>query len=120
MIIFYPIVLLFLSLFVFGFSLILSSLAVYFFDMDNLWRFFSSLVLFITPIFYQINSESKLFLLNLFNPLYFFITISREIVIYSKIPDIWIVGGALFYTLLSLLVGIILFRRLKIKFAELI
>ncbi|HLD10574.1 MAG TPA: ABC transporter permease [Candidatus Nanoarchaeia archaeon] len=120
MMIFYPIILLFLSLFLFGFSLILSSLGVYFFDLDNVWRFFSSLVLFITPIFYDIGNEGKLFLLNLFNPLYYFITIPRDIVIYSKIPETWILMGALFYTLLSLLIGIIMFNKLKIKFAELI
>jgi len=120
MMIFYPIFLLFISIFAFGSSLILSSLGIYFFDLSNIWTFFSKLLWFGTPIFYAIEGQTRLFYLNLLNPFYYFITIVREVIIYSKIPSMWLIMGALFYTLLALLFGLIIFNKLKPKFAELI
>lgn len=119
-IIFYPLILFLLLVFIYGASLILSSLAVYFVDLDNIWMFFSFLLWFATPIFYSIESQGWLFRLNLANPLYYFITIARDLIIYTKTPEIWIILGALFYSLLFLGVGLLVFNRLKKKFAEMI
>lgn len=120
MLIFYPILLFFISIFAFGSSLILSSLGIYFFDLDNIWKFFSKVLWLGTPIFYAIEGQTRLFYLNLFNPFYYFITIAREVIIYSKIPEIELIMGALFYTLLALFLGLVIFNKLKPKFAELI
>ncbi len=119
-VIFYPVILILFFIFIFGISLTLSSLTVYFIDLDNIWNFFVRLLWFATPIFYAIGGQSKLFIANLFNPIYYFITISREMVIYSNMPELWIVLGAVFYSLLSLLIGIFIFNKLKNKFAEML
>ena len=119
-IIFYPIILIILAAFIYGVSLILSSLTVYFTDLDNMWGFISRLLWFATPIFYSVGGQTKLFLFNLFNPLYYFITISRDIVIYNKMPSLWTIGGMLGFTLIFLVIGLIIFNKLKYKFAELI
>jgi len=118
MMIFYPGILFFLVLFLFGFALILSSLTVYFIDLNNIWVFVSRLIWFATPIFYSIGGQTRLYYLNLINPMYYFITISRDIIIYSKVPELWMIMSALFFTLLSLLLGLFIFNKLKIKFAE--
>jgi len=118
--IFYPIILVFLFVFIFGFSLILSSLTVYFIDLDNIWNFFVRLVWLATPIFYSIGGQDRLFIANLFNPLYYFITLSREIIIYTRLPELWIIFGALFYALSALLIGMLVFNKLKVKFAEML
>jgi len=118
--VFYPIILVFFSFFVLGCSLILSALTVYFLDLENIWFFVARLIWLGTPIFYDIGGQTRLFYVNLFNPLYYFITITRDLIIYMRIPKWWIIGGALGYSLFALLVGIFVFNKLKYKFAELI
>jgi len=111
-------VLLFFCMFIYGVSLILSSLTVYLIDLGNIWDFLTKLLWFATPIFYEIGGQNRLFILNLFNPLYYFITLTRDILIYNKIPELWIVLGAIEYSLISLIAGLIIFKKLKKKFAE--
>ena len=61
-----------------------------------------------------------LLIFNLFNPLYYFITISRDIIIYNRMPELWMVGGIILYTLISIIIGFTIFKKLKYKFAEMI
>jgi len=119
-IIFYPIILIFLSIFSFGVGLILASVGVYIFDLNNVWGFVVSFIWFMTPIFYEIGGQGRLFILNLFNPMYYFITIARDLIIYVRIPELWMILMCIFYTLLFLFVGLLIFNKLKKKFAELI
>jgi len=118
--IFYPLILLFFLIFSFGISLVLSSLSIYFVDLGNVWEFASKLIWFGTPVFYSIGGQTTLIYLNLFNPMYYFITITREVLIYNTLPELWMMGVALFYSLFYLLIGLFMFNKLKIKFAELI
>lgn len=119
-IIFYPIILVFLSIFIFGTTLILSSLTVYFNDLNNIWAFISRLIWLGTPTFYAIGGQKRLLFINQFNPMYYFITISREIIIYARCPKLSLILGAVGYSLLSLILGLIIFNKLKKKFAEMI
>lgn len=116
--IFYPLVLILLSLFTYGISLIFASLAVYFTDIEGIWTFASRLIWLGTPIFYAIEGQTKLFYLNILNPLYYFITITREIIINLNMPSPWIILGCIAYTLLSLIIGLTIFNSLKNKMAE--
>lgn len=119
-ILFYPLIVFFFCIFLFGCCLILSSLTAYFVDLENIWSFLSRLIWLGTPIFYAIEGQTRLFYINLLNPLYYFITVSRDILIYSRIPELWMIFGAIGYGLLSLLIGLLIFNKLKIKFAEMI
>lgn len=114
----YPLILIFFGLFIYGISLTLSALTVYIPDSENIWNFFTKLLWFATPIFYEIGGQTKLFILNLFNPMYYFITLTRDILIYNKIPELWVIMGTIEYTFISLAIGIIIFTKLKKKFAE--
>lgn len=120
MMIFYPVIILCLTLFVLGLSFLLASLGMYFYDLDHIWGFFSKLVWLATPIFYSIGGQERLGILNLFNPLYYFITIARDVIIYVRMPEMWLLLGAFFYTVIFLVVGISVFYKLERKFAELI
>jgi ABC-type polysaccharide/polyol phosphate export permease len=82
--------------------------------------FISRLIMLATPIFYSISGQIKLFYFNLFNPLYFFITVARDLIIYDKFPELWLVLGLIGYSLLSFFLGLLIFNKLKIKFAEMI
>ncbi|MBC8494615.1 ABC transporter permease [archaeon] len=119
-IIFYPLILIIFGLFIFGVSLILSSLTIYFADLKNLWVFISRLLWFATPIFYNIGGQTRLFYFNLFNPLYYFITISREILIHNRIPELWLIFGMVGFALLFFVIGLFVFGRLEHKFPEMI
>lgn len=116
----YPLILLFLYFFVFGSCLILSALTVYFIDLKNIWVFASTLIWLGTPIFYAIGGQTKLFYFNLFNPLYYFITIARELIIYARMPELWMLVGGGCYSLFFLVIGLLIFNKLKVKFAELV
>jgi lipopolysaccharide transport system permease protein len=118
--IFYPLILIFFIVFCFGIGLFLSSLSVYFIDLNNIWHFAVRLIWFGTPIFYAIEGQTRLFYLNLFNPIFYFITITREILIYNKIPELEMILGMISFTLLSLFIGLLFFNKLKGRFAELI
>lgn len=119
-IILYPVVLIFFSIFCLGCSLILSALAVYFTDLYHIWAFASRLLFFATPIFYSLDSGTLLFKLNLLNPMYYYITITREIIVYNSVPDLWLLLGTFGFTLIVLAAGLVIFNVLKNKFAELI
>jgi ABC-type polysaccharide/polyol phosphate export permease len=116
----YPIILLVFSLFSLGVSLILSSIAVYFVDLDNIWIFASRLLWMATPIFYTFEKGSILFIMNRLNPLYYFITLTRHIVVYNELPPLLIIMGTLEFTAVSILWGMVIFRRSSKKFAEMV
>lgn len=117
-ILYYLLVLIFLCLFIFGISLFLASLTVYFVDLENIWSFVVRLLWLATPIFYSIGGQTKLFYLNLFNPMYYFITFARDVAVYIRVPDASIIFGTVFCALLSLSAGLLLFNALKVRFAE--
>lgn len=116
----YFLVFVFFVLFVLGLSFIFSSIQVYFVDLENIWLFASRLIMLGTPIFYSIGGQLKLFYVNLFNPLYYFIALSRDLIIYRVFPEKWLVFGALGYSVLFFVMGLVLFNKLKLKFDELI
>ncbi len=115
---FYPLILVFITLFIFGVSLLLSALSVFFVDIKNIWAFASKLIWFGTPIFYEIEKGTFLFKINLLNPLYYFIKVSREIIIYQKIPETWMICGIIIFSVSFLLLGVFVFEKLNHKFME--
>ncbi len=119
-ILYYLIILLFLVFFILGSSLVLSSLTVIFFDLDNLWIFGVRMLWLATPIFYSIGGQAKLFYFNILNPLYYFITVARDLIIYGQMPPNWMIYGLILFSFVFLAIGWLVFRFLKNKFAELI
>ncbi len=61
-----------------------------------------------------------LFFINLLNPMYYFIETARDVTIYGKTPESFILLGVLAFALLSLFFGLFLFNKLKVKFAEMV
>ena len=107
-----------LCLFIFGMSLFIAFLTVYFLDLESIWSFAMRLLWLATPIFYSISGQIRLYYLNLLNPMYYFITVARDVIAYNKVPDNLLIFGMIFYTLLSFSIGIFTFNILKNKFAE--
>ncbi len=114
----YPVIFILLALFVYGLALGLSAFSVYFLDMSSIWGGFTQALWFATPIFYFVDQFSILSIFNLFNPLYYFISVSRDIIIYSTTPPLYMIGGVLGYTIVSLMLGHLIFNRVKNTFVE--
>jgi lipopolysaccharide transport system permease protein len=110
----YPIILVIYSFFILGISFILAIIGTYIKDFNNIWGIFTTLLWFATPIFYFIKEIG----LNVLNPLYHFLTISREIIIYNNFnPNIYFYG-IIVASLLTFIIGLMIFRKLKYNLAE--
>ncbi len=107
-----------LFLFTLGFSMILSSLAVFLRDMFYIYGVVISLWTYLTPIMYDIaiiDNPTLLFFFKL-NPLYWIIYFVRRIMLYNAIPEInaWIYCAVIAVGVL--LAGIFVFRKTQDKF----
>ncbi len=119
----YPIIFFIFCAFTLGVSFFVATLSVYISDFGNLWRIFTTLLWFATPIFYAPEMVSKAGLpvsFNYLNPLYYFITLAREIVIYGKTPEPHLLIGVLVFSLLFLIIGLFIFKKFEDGFVEMI
>ncbi len=111
----YPIVL--LVLFNIGMGLILSAMFVFFRDTQYLYDIFTLMLMYVSAIFYRIDSYpatiQHLFLLN---PIYCIIYYFRQVVIDGVIPSLGLHGLIALYTLLSLGIGCLIYKKKNQKF----
>jgi ABC-type polysaccharide/polyol phosphate export permease len=114
----YLIIFVFLVVFTFGLNLILSTLFVFIRDINDLWNVFVRILWFATPIFYGLDNEGVIYKFNLFNPLFYFIEISRSVIINNKIPEFTFIFVGIFFSFLFLFVGLLLYQKNKSIFAE--
>lgn len=85
---FFPIPLLLLALFSLGFGLILSTLAVYFPDVAEMYQIVLTAWMYLTPVIYpeEILPENIHFIISTFNPMYSLIKLFRIPIYYGRIP----------------------------------
>ena len=102
-----------------GISFIITTIGVYISDITNVWNIVSQILLFITPIFYELKPYTGLEVFNHYNPLYYFITLARDTLIYGRVDMIVLVVTVAFSSV-TLLIGNFVFNKYKIKFAELV
>jgi len=102
--IFYIVVpILFLALFSLGFGLILSTLAVYFPDVAEMYQIVLTAWMYLTPIIYpeEILPGNIHFIISTFNPMYSLVKLFRIPIYYGRLPNL---GEFLFPALLSIVV----------------
>jgi len=106
-----------LVLFNIGVGLILSALFVFFRDIQYLWSVFTRLLLYMSAIFYTIDSYPQavrnIFLLN---PIYLFIRYFRKIVIEATIPTIWFHLLILADVIIVLSIGCWMYKKYNHRF----
>lgn len=106
----YPCVM--LMLFNIGMGLILSALYVFFRDIQYLYDIFTMLLMYMSAIYYSVESyASYIQPAFLINPVYCVIKYVREIVINGVIPSWELHVLILFYTLLVLGVGALIYKK---------
>ena len=104
-------------LFTIGIGLIMSCISVFLRDVFYIYGIILTIWNYFTPVFYSIEilpeSLQKIFV---FNPLYQYITAVREIVLFGKFPGFNALGIMGLIALLSLSIGIIIFKKNQDKF----
>ena len=100
-----------------GVGLILSALFVFFRDMQYLWGVFTTLLMYMSAIFYTVDKFSpeiqRLFLLN---PVYVYIRYFRLVVIDGEFPSLNLNLLALGYALFAFAVGAFIYKKYNHKF----
>lgn len=87
-VLFLPIPLLLLALFSLGFGLILSTLAVYFPDVAEMYQIVLTAWMYLTPIIYpeEILPNNIHFIISTFNPMYSLVKLFRIPIYYGRLP----------------------------------
>lgn len=111
-ILFFPIPLIYILIFSIGMGLLLSVLAVYFRDVIHLYSVLLSAWMYLTPIMYPINMVPDYVKRFIFwNPMYYFVEIFRQIVLYGEWPSLEMHLICLGFALLALVTGLFVFYK---------
>ena len=102
-----------------GISFIVSSVTVYFRDLQHFLGVLLQLFFYATPIVYAANAIPANFQWILkFNPMTYIIEGYRDIFYYKQMPDIEALGIILVIGIAICIVGYLIFNKLQKKFAE--
>ena len=115
----YPLVLLVQYVLLLGISLIVSSITVYFRDLQHFIGVLLQLFFYATPIVYSLETipENFRWILKI-NPMTYIIEGFRDIFYYQQMPDLKMLGVILIVGILLCVVGYLIFNKLQRKFAE--
>lgn len=112
-----PIPFLFVFIFSVGVSLILSSLAVFFRDMLHLYTVFTTMLMYLTAIYYPLEIiPQDIRGYFEFNPIYKFIKYFRMILLEGRVPSIQETLSCLLISIVALLIGIYVFQKKENEF----
>lgn len=115
--VFLPLLLLYVMLFSIGLGMILSALAVFFRDVIHLWGVVMTAWMYATPIFYPIEQLVGWMQQAMsFNPIYHYITYFRDIVMWNIRPSLSENIICLVMGLVSLAIGILVFKKSENRF----
>lgn len=116
---FLPIIMLSEYILTLGISFILAAITVYIRDIEHIVRILMMSWQFLTPIMYSVDMvPDKLMKYYELNPMLSITCVYRDILYYAKIPELNIIVTSYFISLLFLLIGFVVFSKLKIRFAE--
>ncbi|MBT3581462.1 ABC transporter permease [bacterium] len=107
----------FYLIFIFGCSMILSLLGIFIRDFVNIWGVVLRALWFATPIFWV---AKRRFFLSVINPLFYFLTMARDVTINGVIPSYRVIFVVIIASILSLLVGLFVFNRFEKKIPEML
>lgn len=115
----YPLVLLIQYIMLLGISLIVSSVTVYFRDLQHFIGVLLQLFFYATPIVYSLETipENFRWILKI-NPMTYIIEGFRDIFYYQKMPDIKMLCVILIISIILCVIGYMIFKNLQKKFAE--
>ena len=102
-----------------GITMIMSAVDVYFRDLEHILGIISMAWMFMTPIMYDINiAGGRLGKLLMLNPMTSIVTAYRDILYRGSVPQLGTLGISLGMGLVFLVIGFIVFGKLKRRFSE--
>jgi len=112
-----PVGLAMMIIFTMGMGLLLSSLMVFFRDIEFLWGVMSMVWMYGTPIIYSMDLLPEILQkVEIFNPLYHYITFIRTLVIDRAWPDLQQYAWCLGFAVVMFLAGALVFHKTEDKF----
>lgn len=106
-------------LLVFGITLILSALEVYFRDLEEVWNVVNQLVFFSIPVIYPMEIvPQNLLKIYILNPLVGLLNAYRDVMIHGRLPNFYDLGYVMSISLALLVIGHIIFKKLEKGFVE--
>ena len=116
---FFPIPLLLLACFALGIGLLISTFAVYFPDVSEMYQIGMLGWMYLTPVIYPENilPESYRFWITHLNPMYYMVNLFRLSVYYGQMPTWGELLPAVVVALATLLIGWIVFTRRSSEFS---
>ncbi len=113
----FPIPVIYLFLISLGVGLLMSVLGTYFKDMLYLYTIFTQILMYFTPIFYPIEAvpERVQFFIK-FNPIYHLVDYFRCLILYGKLPSFRDNVVCIAFVVLSMAVGVYVFKKSESKF----
>jgi lipopolysaccharide transport system permease protein len=116
---FFPLLYLLQLIFSFGWSILLSSIAVYFRDLVQIIGIALQGVFFLSPILYPTSALPKKFeFIMRLNPITSLMEGYRAIIIQGKMPDLLGLLYFVAFTITITLIGLVIFRKLKAGFVD--
>lgn len=114
-----PLIMVLIFFFVLGYTLFFSSIVVYIRDVQHILSALSMVLFFMTPMYF-VSSEATGLLKTVIwlNPLTYFVEFYHQIIYYGENPDIMLMIMCLVLTITMLLLGTVVFAKLKKGFAE--
>jgi ABC-type polysaccharide/polyol phosphate export permease len=113
-----PFAILLLAMFTLGLSLFLSTIAVYFVDMVEIFRVLTQAWFYLTPIIYPFEFVPPWFQSFLIlNPMTWMVSIFRSLIFLGELPSLQVVVVATAVSVFTLLIGWWLFTRKADEFA---
>ncbi|VTX49135.1 Polysialic acid transport protein KpsM [uncultured Leptotrichia sp.] len=113
----FPLPIFLLFLFSFGIGLIVATYSVFFRDIGHLYQILLLIWTYVTPIFYPITIlPGNLVKTILYNPLFCYITFARDLILERKISDIKLVSLCFLYSLVSMILGMYIFKKNEKQF----
>ena len=115
----YPLVLIPLVIMTMGFCWFLAAAGVYFRDLGQVSGFISTLLLFLSPVFYPLSAIPEEYRAMFYiNPLTYFIEATREILVYGAIPAFGSLAMVYVISLVIAWLGFAWFQKTRRGFAD--
>jgi lipopolysaccharide transport system permease protein len=105
--------------FIYGAGLLLSSLYVYFRDLNQIWTVLVQVLFFTSPIFYPISIvPASILPYYQLNPVTQFIIMFRDVMVAGNLPSLFSIAVVVGFAVAAFLVGSLVFGKLQRRFAE--
>jgi len=116
---FLPIPILFLAMFSLGIGLFISSIAIYYSDIAEMYQIFLMAWFYLSPIIYtdELLPEKILALIKIFNPMYYLINLFRIPILYGTIPELSVILISGAWAIVSIVVGWFVFTKRADEFS---